>query len=70
MHAKGRKSVVKMLIALAVRFALCWLPYHVVILYLNFNIGDKQYIRVLFYNIFLGNIALNLGLHFHNNVHQ
>jgi len=66
---KGRKRVAKMLIALAVLFALCWLPYHIVSLYLDFHIGDKRFLAVLPYTIFLGhsNSALNPVLYFYSS---
>jgi hypothetical protein len=38
----GRKRVAKMLIALAVLFAVCWLPYYIVSLYLDFTTKDTK----------------------------
>ena len=38
---RGRRRVVKMLMLLVVMFALLWLPYHVVNIYLDFNRGSK-----------------------------
>ncbi|KAH3831614.1 hypothetical protein DPMN_104885 [Dreissena polymorpha] len=66
---KGRKRVAKMLIALAVMFAICWLPYHIVSLYLDFHPGNTHFLNVLPYTIFLGhsNSALNPILYFYSS---
>ncbi|WAR24319.1 GAL2B-like protein, partial [Mya arenaria] len=63
---KGRKRVAKMLIALAVLFAVCWLPYHTVSLYLDFHPEENKLLVALPYTIFLGhsNSALNPILYF------
>lgn len=66
---KGRKRVAKMLIALAVLFALCWLPYYCVSLYLDFYPEDRHLLVALPYTIFLGhsNSALNPILYFYSS---
>lgn len=65
---KGRKRVAKMLIALAVLFAICWLPYHCVTLYMDFHPWDRL-LKVLTYTILLGhsNSALNPILYFYSS---
>ena len=66
---RGRKRVAKMLIALAILFALCWLPYHSVSLYLDFHSTHKQLLDILPYTIFLGhsNSAFNPILYFYSS---
>ncbi|XP_060596397.1 QRFP-like peptide receptor isoform X1 [Ruditapes philippinarum] len=66
---KGRKRVAKMLIALAVLFAICWLPYYCVSLYLDFYPEQTQLLVALPYTIFLGhsNSALNPILYFYSS---
>ncbi|XP_050401097.1 galanin receptor 2b [Patella vulgata] len=66
----GRKRVAKMLIALSVLFAVCWLPYYIVTLYLDFETHrTKDYLVVLPFTIFLGhaNSALNPILYFYTS---
>ncbi|XP_071169342.1 QRFP-like peptide receptor [Mytilus edulis] len=66
----GRKRVAKMLIALAVLFAVCWLPYYVVSLYLDFTTeGVKNFLLVLPFTILLGhsNSAFNPILYFYSS---
>ncbi|XP_033737443.1 neuropeptide FF receptor 2-like [Pecten maximus] len=66
----GRKRVAKMLIALAILFAVCWLPYHIVSLYLDFHKRDIQpFLTVLPFTILLGhaNSALNPVLYFYSS---
>ena len=65
----GRKRVAKMLVALAVLFALCWLPYYIVSLYLDFHPENKNLLLVLPYTIFLGhsNSAFNPILYFYSS---
>lgn len=66
---KGRKRVAKMLIALAVLFAICWLPYYCVSLYLDFYPEHTHLLVALPYTIFLGhsNSALNPILYFYSS---
>lgn len=66
---KGRKRVAKMLIALAVLFAICWLPYYCVSLYLDFYPEQTHLLVALPYTIFLGhsNSALNPILYFYSS---
>lgn len=66
----GRKRVAKMLIALAVLFAVCWLPYYIVTLYMDFvqdNVGG--FLVVLPFTILLGhsNSAFNPILYFYSS---
>lgn len=66
----GRKRVAKMLIALAVLFAVCWLPYYIVSLYLDFaKSDDKGFLVVLPFTILLGhsNSAFNPILYFYSS---
>lgn len=66
----GRKRVAKMLIALAILFAVCWLPYHIVSLYLDFNKTQvKPFLAVLPFTILVGhaNSALNPVLYFYSS---
>ncbi|XP_061181798.1 neuropeptide Y receptor type 6-like [Saccostrea echinata] len=68
----GRKKVAKMLIALAIVFAICWLPYYIVSLYLDFNYDSPSAMRfmtVLPFVILLGhaNSALNPLLYFYSS---
>lgn len=68
----GRKKVAKMLIVLAVVFAICWLPYYIVSLYLDFNYDSPSAMRfmsVLPFVILLGhaNSALNPLLYFYSS---
>lgn len=66
---KGRKRVAKMLIGLAVLFAVCWLPYYCVSLYVDFHPDDKGLLLALPYTILLGhsNSALNPILYFYSS---
>ncbi|XP_046374245.1 QRFP-like peptide receptor [Haliotis rufescens] len=67
----GRKRVAKMLIALAVVFAICWLPYYIVSLYLDFQTEEEptDFLVILPFSIFLGhtNSALNPILYFYTS---
>lgn len=68
----GRKKVAKMLIVLAVVFAICWLPYYIVSLYLDFHYDSPSAMRfmtVLPFVILLGhaNSALNPLLYFYSS---
>ncbi|XP_021353917.1 gastrin/cholecystokinin type B receptor-like [Mizuhopecten yessoensis] len=66
----GRKRVAKMLIALAILFAVCWLPYHIVSLYLDFHRRHVQpFLTVLPFTILVGhaNSALNPVLYFYSS---
>ncbi len=38
----GRKRVARMLVIVAILFAVCWMPYHMLSLYLDFQPGDLQ----------------------------
>ena len=66
---KGRKRVAKMLIGLAVLFAVCWLPYYCVSLYVDFHPEDSDLLLALPYTILLGhsNSALNPILYFYSS---
>ena len=66
---QGRKRVAKMLIALAVLFAVCWLPYYIVSLYLDFHPETNKLLLILPYTIFLGhsNSAFNPILYFYSS---
>ncbi|XP_046544813.1 galanin receptor 2a-like [Haliotis rubra] len=67
----GRKRVAKMLIALAIVFAICWLPYYIVSLYLDFQTEEEptDFLVILPFSIFLGhtNSALNPILYFYTS---
>jgi hypothetical protein len=66
----GRKRVAKMLIALAVLFAVCWLPYYIVSLYLDFTTKDTEnFLLALPFTILLGhsNSAFNPILYFYSS---
>jgi len=66
----GRRRVAKMLIALAVLFAVCWLPYYIVSLYLDFTTKDtKTFLLALPFTILLGhsNSAFNPILYFYSS---
>lgn len=68
----GRKKVAKMLIALVIVFAICWLPYYIVSLYLDFHYDSPSAMRfmtVLPFVILLGhaNSALNPLLYFYSS---
>ncbi|ESP05281.1 hypothetical protein LOTGIDRAFT_102897, partial [Lottia gigantea] len=66
----GRKRIAKMLIALAILFAACWLPYYIVTLYLDFETDQSDdFLLVLPFTIFLGhaNSALNPILYFYTS---
>jgi hypothetical protein len=68
----GRKKVAKMLIALVIVFAICWLPYYIVSLYLDFHYDSPSAMRfmtVLPFVILLGhaNSALNPVLYFYSS---
>lgn len=58
----GRRRVARMLMILAIFFASCWMPYHLLVLYMDFlKSPDKTSLNVLPYTIWLGhaNSALN-----------
>lgn len=64
----GRRRVAKMLIILALLFLACWMPYHIINLYLDFRISQtKNFGNILPYTILLGhlNSALNPILYFY-----
>lgn len=66
----GRKRIAKMLIALALLFAVCWLPYYIVNLYLDFEMNNFQnFLTFLPFTIFLGhsNSAFNPILYFYSS---
>ncbi|KAL5021023.1 hypothetical protein ScPMuIL_000178, partial [Solemya velum] len=66
----GRKRIAKMLIALSLLFAVCWLPYYIVNLYLDFEMNNFQnFLTVLPFTILLGhsNSAFNPILYFYSS---
>jgi neuropeptide FF receptor 2 len=68
----GRKRIAKMLIGLAVLFTVCWLPYHIVTIYLDYDVDSqhsKNFRVILPYSIFLGhsNSAMNPILYFYSS---
>ena len=68
---RGRKHVAKMLMALALVFAVCWLPYYIVSLYLDFQEESKikDFLVILPFTILLGHVnsALNPILYFYTS---
>ncbi|KAK3089028.1 hypothetical protein FSP39_000252 [Pinctada imbricata] len=68
----SRKRVARMLVALAIVFAVCWLPFYVVTLYIDFNFHKKNlnpFVQALPFAILLGhaNSALNPILYFYSS---
>ena len=58
----GRRKVARILIIVAVLFAVCWMPYHVLALYIDFQNSTKEVsLNALPFTILLGhsNSALN-----------
>ncbi|XP_060562646.1 QRFP-like peptide receptor [Ruditapes philippinarum] len=44
---KQRRRTVKMLICVVICFGICWLPYYIVNLWIDFNIGDTSKTRLM-----------------------
>ncbi|XP_014771366.1 QRFP-like peptide receptor [Octopus bimaculoides] len=66
----GRRRVAKMLIVLAALFLFCWSPYHIINVYLDFELTQsKNFTHILSYTILLGhfNSALNPILYFYGS---
>ncbi|GAB1599445.1 trissin receptor-like [Argonauta hians] len=66
----GRRRVAKMLIVLAALFLFCWSPYHIINVYLDFELNQSKYFtHILSYTILLGhfNSALNPILYFYGS---
>ena len=58
----GRRHVARMLIIVAVLFAICWMPYHILTLYIDFlKQADQSALKTLPFTILLGhsNSAVN-----------
>ena len=57
----GRRKVARMMLILAIVFAVCWLPCHILHLYLDFSPASKTALEILPFTIWLGhaNSAFN-----------